>query len=118
MTLLSQQIRTLPFLASLALAAVIGCKKDVPSSADRIGVAACDAFLDKMVECQRSGAGGPALDLMKSMGSPGIGSSIDGMRAAYKAQAATNEGRATLEMTCPKMLDALRNSPGCAKVFK
>jgi hypothetical protein len=80
-------------------------KKDEASggSGDKVGVAACDEFIDKYEKC---------LGKMPAAAKPAQEEAMKQMRAGYKQAASTPAGKATLEETCKQQLEATKTAMG------
>jgi hypothetical protein len=103
-------VSTFVGLVMLCSVLSVGCKKDEPaatkttSAGGEIGVAECDEYIAKYSLCI---AKMPATT--KPTAEAGFKSQVD----AWKAMAATPEGKATLKTMCKPTLDNLASNPLC-----
>ena len=92
------------FVLSVLVAAG-GCKKDEAAAAGgSIGVAECDEYVTKYTACI-----GKMPAAAKTTAESGLKTQAD----AWKASAATPEGKAALKVGCKATLDSLANNPLC-----
>ncbi len=94
----------------MASALVVGCSKEgggdgkSGAAGDSIGVAECDEYFKKMEAC---------MGKMPAEAKATYESSMKQNKDAWKAAAATAEGKAGLKTGCKAALDGIANIPQC-----
>lgn len=92
------------FAAVSLVICIAGCKKKEEAPAGGIGVADCDAYIEKYAAC------------IEKMPAAAKGTAEQGFKAqqdAWKAAAATPEGKKALAVGCKATLDSLANNALC-----
>src|SRR5215470_10773503 len=81
--------------------AAAATRAELKPSGSRVGVAACDEYLDKMARC---------ITRINAEAQPPMRNAMDDSRKAWQENAKTPEGRAALETTCRQALDAAKSA--------
>ncbi len=96
-------------LAVFLLLALGACKKadqtsSAPVSGDKIGIAACDEYIEKYQKCMNEKVPESGREMMKS--------SFEMVVKTWKEAAQSPDGRASLEVACKTAVDTAKQALG------